>query len=360
MLISFLKRGTLAMLLASFSLIAFAEDAPVYDVDSYPPQFDGQSSSAEAAPPTPALQPMAQPEDAPVPVPSTAQAQPLIAPDQPAIASAPPQAPAVQQQQAMQSLPMDQRVARLEQQLNNATHGDSAAKVDEMQSQMQALRGQIDELNHQIQTLQTQQKTLYTELDKRISQKGASTSVVPSPSSDEASAETDSNTPAGTIKPKVKSKTKTAKAAETTKSAEAATTTASAQPNTAEEQEIYQTAYSQIKAKKYSEAAATLQNMLQKYPSGQFAANAHYWLGELYGLMNKNDQAITEFDMVVKNYPDSPKIADAQLKLGLLYAAQFKWPDAKTSFKKVIANYPGTSSARLASEQLKQIKQTGH
>jgi TolA-binding protein len=76
--------------------------------------------------------------------------------------------------------------------------------------------------------------------------------------------------------------------------------------------------------------------------------------------MNKNDQAITEFDNVVKNYPDSPKIADAQLKLGLLYAAQFKWPDAKTSFKKVIANYPGTSSARLASEQLKQIKQTGH
>jgi tol-pal system protein YbgF len=360
MLTTFLKRGTLAMLLASFTLIAFAEDAPVYDVDSYPPQFDGQSTSADASasPPTPALQPMAQPEDAPVPVPSTAAAQPLIAADQPAVPNVPQQAPVVQQQ-TLQSLPMDQRVARLEQQLNNATHGDSAAKVDEMQSQMQALRGQIDELNHQIQVLQTQQKTMYTELDKRVSQKGASTSVVPSPSSDEASAETDSNTPAGTIKPKAKSKTKTAKAAET-KPAQAATTTASAQPNTAEEQEIYQTAYSQIKAKKYSDAAATLQSMLQKYPSGQFAANAHYWLGELYGLMNKNEQAITEFDNVVKNYPDSPKIADAQLKLGLLYAAQFKWPDAKTSFKKVIANYPGTSSARLASEQLKQIKQTGH
>jgi tol-pal system protein YbgF len=100
--------------------------------------------------------------------------------------------------------------------------------------------------------------------------------------------------------------------------------------------------------------------MLQKYPSGQFAANAHYWLGELYGLMGKNDQSISEFGNVVKNYPDSPKIADAQLKLGLIYAAQLKWPDARTSFKKVINHYPGTASAHLASEQLKQIKQAGH
>jgi TolA-binding protein len=73
--------------------------------------------------------------------------------------------------------------------------------------------------------------------------------------------------------------------------------------------------------------------------------------------LNKNDRSAEEFATVVKNYPDSPKIADAQLKLGLIYAAQFKWPDAKAAFKKVVSNYPGTASARLASEQLKQIKQ---
>ena len=60
----------------------------------------------------------------------------------------------------------------------------------------------------------------------------------------------------------------------------------------AEEQQIYQTAYNLIKAKKYNEAVTALQKMLQKYPSGQFASNAHYWLGELYGLMGKNDQAL--------------------------------------------------------------------
>ncbi len=100
--------------------------------------------------------------------------------------------------------------------------------------------------------------------------------------------------------------------------------------------------------------------MLQKYPSGQFAANAHYWLGELYSLLGKDDSSAAEFAVVVNQYPDSPKVSDAQLKLGMIYAGQFKWQEAKAAFKKVINRYPGTSSARLATEQLKQIKLAGH
>jgi TolA-binding protein len=48
------------------------------------------------------------------------------------------------------------------------------------------------------------------------------------------------------------------------------------------------------------------------------------------------------------------------LKLGLILAGQFKWTDAKSTFKKVINHYPGTASARLAAEQLRQIKEAGH
>ena len=76
--------------------------------------------------------------------------------------------------------------------------------------------------------------------------------------------------------------------------------------------------------------------------------------------MGKNDESATEFSNVVSAYPNSPKVSDAQLKLGLIYAAQFKWAEAKAVFKKVISHYPKTASARLASEQLKQIKQAGH
>lgn len=372
-MLTYLKRGLFIAIFASFAMCAYAEDAPVYDVDSYPPQFDGQSVDPATVPQGAPQQtaPQSAPRALGPMISSAAPAQqaPAAGPAPSDDDQAPPPSGGPQQDASSfnvpaptQQLSEEQRIARIEQQMNNSSHSDTTPKVDDMQSQVQALRGQVDELTHQIQQMQAQQKTMYSDLDKRLSQKGASSAEIPQPSSDEAAAETDSNIPAGTIKPKAKPKKAVAAVSKPVTNKLAATSLASAadQPNSAEEQQIYQTAYGLIKAKKYKEAADTLQNMLQKYPSGQFAANAHYWLGELYGLLGKNDQAASEFNVVVKHYPDSPKIADAQLKLGLLYAAQFKWPDAKSAFKVVMNNYPGTASARLASEQLKQLKSAGH
>jgi tol-pal system protein YbgF len=220
----------------------------------------------------------------------------------------------------------------------------SSQKVSAMQDQIQTLRGQVEQLTHDLQQVQAQQKSQYTDLDKRLTQQAAAPKVSKPVKPVAAGIADDSGD--------------TLAAAPAPMPVKAATP--ATQPDVAEEQQIYQTAYNLIKAKKYDEAVTALQGMLQKYPSGQFASNAHYWLGELYGLMGKNDQALSEFGTVVKNYPDSPRLSDAQLKLGLIYAAESKWPDAKTAFKKVVNRYPGSAPARLASEQLKQIKQAGH
>jgi tol-pal system protein YbgF len=366
MLISPLKRFVLVALFSGMAVTAFAEDAPVYDVDSYPPQFDGQTEASRPAQKTQS--------------PNDNQAY--------AAKPSPPMDSNNQQSYGPPPKPlsMEQRVQRLEQQTNNTLTSDLSTKMNDMQTEVQSLRGQVEDLTHQIQQLQTQQKTMYSDLDKRVG--GHSSAATASADNDASAADTaispptpvDTTTPAKPKKVKAKPVTPVvadaaaaddaaADSTATDKSVldpvaaaadPAAATKTDNQPNVAEEQQIYQTAYSLIKAKKYNDAATTLQKMLRKYPSGQFAANAHYWLGELYGLMGKNDQAVMEFNNVVKNYPDSPKLADAQLKLGLLFAAQFKWPDAKSSFKKVINHYPGTSSAHLAAEQLKQIKQAGH
>src|SRR5256885_87257 len=37
------KRILAVAVLSSFALVAYADDAPVYEVDNYPPPFDGQS-----------------------------------------------------------------------------------------------------------------------------------------------------------------------------------------------------------------------------------------------------------------------------------------------------------------------------
>jgi tol-pal system protein YbgF len=336
MVISCLKRTLkctlLAVTLSTISFHVFAEDAPVYDVDNYPPQFDEQSDAPMAA------------------------------------------AARASQSSDVSHLSLDERVNRLEQQISNVQRTSSAGKLDDMQSALQSLRGQVDELAHQLQQMQKQQKTLYSDLDKRVSSGKVGVPAAATDSTDTDTETADTAADANSVDVGANADNGGAKANDkSTKNAAIKSASAPAeakakvekekpesQPNSAEEQQTYQTAYNLIKAKKYSEATVTLQKMLQKYPSGQFAANAHYWLGELYGLMGKNDEAVTEFTAVVKNYPDSPKMADSQLKLGLIYAAQLKWVDAKASFKKVINKYPGTGSAHLAAEQLKQIKQAGH
>lgn len=307
----------------SIHIAAYSEPAPVYDADNMPQQFDETTSDeGQDLPPPPAPGQEGgiisnQEADAALPLPAT------------------------------RNLSIDQRIRRIEQQLNNMQNNELAVRVDSLQGQIQALRGQIEQLIHQFDIAQNQQKSMYAELDKRLTQNKAE------PSGSTLGQMIVSNkTAAQTI-------TKTT-AAPTAAVVEVPPKNLSDQPNVAEEQQIYQTAYNFIKAKKYSDAVNTLQGMLKKYPKGQFASNAHYWLGELYGLMGKNDQALGEFKMVLASYPDSPRVSDAQLKVGLIFASQARWPDAKTAFKNVINRYPGTASSRLASEQLKQIKQAGH
>lgn len=445
---------TLIMMSMNFAMPAIAEQAPVYDADNLPPQFDNgtdQSANegADVYPPAPGaasqdlgsqdvnqynnqdisgnapqqFQPVSPPQSTqaapsasnqPVSRPSRPQPQvqvinPPTAPVDPGFSSQQANnAPLQYSQQSSpstpptpQSLSVEQRINQVEQQMGNLQTGEASARINTLQNEVQSLREQVEQLTHQLQQAQSQQKTMYTDLDKRIAQQNSSQAGDQSVAGNNGSANREVQAVAAAdgaataqaieaTSPSAASVTATAqkssvrktmtaekllieKSSATGKSsiaqvtvqgtapvAKTNTAITNSEPNVAEEQQIYQTAYNMIKQKKYNEAARALQKMLQKYPSGQFAANAHYWLGELYGLMAKNDQALTEFTAVVKTFPDSPRVSDAQLKLGLIYASQFKWPEAKTSFKKIINRYPGTASARLAAEQLKQIKQAGH
>jgi tol-pal system protein YbgF len=345
-----MKILSIAMCL-SIAMPVFAESAPVYDVDAMQQELDANSveqSQELPLPPAPGQEANASPGS----VPSLAPAP-----------SAPAMAPSVSTNNSGASSATDQRVRRLEEQIKTLQSDGSAARVESLQQEVQTLRGQVDELTHQLQQAQSQQKTMYADLDKRVAMNNQ-----PEPTPPNTASETVSDSD---VKPVTKAKAATTaaktprvqaatKLASAEKSDTSSGSSVSQQPDVAEEQQIYQTAYNLIKAKKYNEAINALQGMLKKYPTGQFASNAHYWLGELYGLVGKNDQALKEFTTVVQSYSASPRVADAQLKIGLIYAAQVKWAEAKSAFKKVINHYPGSAPAKLAATQLKQIKDAGH
>ncbi|HLB41406.1 MAG TPA: tol-pal system protein YbgF [Gammaproteobacteria bacterium] len=316
----------------SFATVAFSESAPVYDADTLQQQFENSNDQGEN------LQSPPPPEQERAFVPITPQSQQVIHP--PSVTSAP-------------TLTLSQRIAQIEQQIDNLQAAISSTQLDTLQKEIQSLRGQVEQLTQQLQQVQNQQKSMFSDLEKRLSQQSANMSKAVKTSSVDSNAADDSVMIHKSRKPANASNS-------TSNTSFSDKTSTDDQPNVAEEQQVYQVAYNLIKAKKYNEAINSLQNMLQKYPSGQFAANAHYWLGDLYNVMGKNDQALSEFTVVTRNYPDSSRVSDAQLKVGLIYASQLKWSEAKTAFKKVVNRYPGTASSRLAAEQLKQLKQAGH
>ena len=359
---SFVKIAGLAALV-SVALPVWAESAPVFDADTYDAgaaDGQGQDLSMQPAPAADEAVATAAPQESgdpaiannpsPVIVGGTAQNGVVSGGNNtaPAVANAaPPTSAGVTV--STDNLTPEQRVRRLEQQLANLQSSEGTAQVETLQTEVQSLRGQIETMNHELEKLRAQQQKPVAVDKPATSARNDTDDIGPTTITDDATA----------------AKRSAAKKTKALPVAAVKTTTADAsaskdQPNVAEEQKIYQTAYDLIKAKKYSEAVTALQGMLKKYPSGQFASNAHYWLGELYGLMSKNGNALDEFNTVITKFPGSPRVSDAQLKVGLILAAQSKWPDAKKAFKQVINTYPGTASSRLASEQLKQIKLAGH
>jgi tol-pal system protein YbgF len=318
-----LKLGLMAALLG-VAMPVFAESAPVYEVDELDQGAAAAQSQRDVLPPAPS-----SPEES-----FSANASPEV------------QVSAAPSSGSSSSSDVNQRLRKLEQKLNSVAQTSSSEQVESLQSQIQTLRNQVEQLTHALEKAQAEQKAAYTDLDTRLAQANAApaqAAVTPPP-------------PAAEVKPAAK--TPAAPKVEHAAKKEAVEKTEG--PDVAEEQQIYQSAYTLIKDKKYDEAVTTLQTMLKKYPTGQFASNAHYWLGELYGLLGKSNKSLGEFVIVVTNYSKSPRVSDAQLKIGLIFASQDKWLEAKSAFKKVVDKYPGTASARLASEQLKQIKTAGH
>ena len=234
-------------MLSSMATYAFAEDpaAPVFDADSLsqPPASDSQPSGAEVTD--------ANASDV------GSQDEPPVSRSKPSPVQALPAAsnPATVQTDLPQTLTLDQRVKKVEQQVNNLQSAGSANKVEELQNEVQTLRGQVDDLTHQLQQVQqklTEQQNLSTALEKRTAKlTSAKPDTTTAPKTDEAA-------PMHVAKPP-----KAAPAADADSDVEADKPTAKSedavQPGVAEEQQTYQTAYDLIKAKKYNDAIAALQ-----------------------------------------------------------------------------------------------------
>ncbi len=244
---------------------------------------------------------------------------------------------------------LDSRVSRLERLMENQALVDMLMRLDGLQADTQDLRGNFEELVHELDDLKQRQRNLYLDIDRRLRQvELALTKVQAAPAT--------ATTPPAAVPVPASAGTNMPTAA-----AEAATPLAvSAEPaDPAAERAAYQAAFNELKQGRYEQAIEAFETFLQRYPKGEYAGNAQYWLGEANYVTRQFKVAEREFKAVLERFPDSSKVADAMLKLGYTYYELAQWDDARKVLSEAAAKNPNSTVARLAENRLQKMRMEG-
>ena len=251
-------------------------------------------------------------------------------------------------------------------------------RLEQLQAEVQQLTGKVDEQAYRIDELKKHQSTMYSDFDERLQSienkaNGTDQPVAESPSDtvgtgDAEAKEGNSLTPASESVPanEPAAEDKSVSANETTPGSAPADKVEDnrapkpkpdiAQASGAEKQE-YQQAYNELRNGHTDQSIEQFNAFLGKYPTGVYADNAQYWLGEAYRVNKNNDAARKAFNDVIEKYPDGAKVPDAILKLGYIEMEQKNPAKAREYLTRVTVDYPKSPAALLAAKKLLKINE---
>ncbi len=232
---------------------------------------------------------------------------------------------------------------------------DLVNTVTQLQQQVRGLQGQLEVQAHQIDQLTQAQKNIYLQLENRSPANAAIDSAAAALTTVTVSTATAPKNSGGVSVKPTTSPTAATKPAAAANATAASTTTS----NDGKQKALYDQGYQLITKQQYSEASVVMNDYLTQYPKGDYAANAHYWLGEIGLVGGDLNSAQTHFQAVVTQFSNSPKVSDAELKLGYIYYQQGKWALARQTLQSLIEQYPNTSAATLATQRLQDMNQQG-
>lgn len=94
---------------------------------------------------------------------------------------------------------------------------------------------------------------------------------------------------------------------------------------------------------------------LTYYGDSNLAPNAQYYIAELHAKQNKLDDALAEFDMVLEKYPDNNKTPDALYMKGATLVKMGKRTQGKQEFCELAKRFPSSDLAGKAKSQVKAL-----
>lgn len=222
---------------------------------------------------------------------------------------------------------------------------DLLLQIQRLQQEVQQLRGQVELQQHEISTIKRQQREQYMDLDGRLqSRSAAASSGAPGGGAGQAmgAGPSDPKSPGEPVATPPRS------------------TSNSGSEGPSGEKQAYRAAFDLLKQRQFDDAARAFEDLLVRYPGGEFADNARYWLGETNYVKQDYAAALTQFQRVLANYPLSPKVPSSMLKIGYIHYDQSDWPRARATLQDVAKKFPDTSEARLAESRLDRMTREGH
>ncbi|MBL1258990.1 MAG: tol-pal system protein YbgF [Thiotrichaceae bacterium] len=283
--------------------------------------------------------------------------------------AAPPPAPVFSERQ----LPLEQRLIRLERLVDNRALLEMLTRIEDMQVEVQMMRGELEMQRHEFEGIKQRQRDLYLDIDRRMLALEKSASSAPAstagfaPRADVAvqsglavsAANTAASAPFASMPPIA--------------AAVPALGGGSGQPpvvpvaapvpaaiDPLKEQSAYQQALNILREGRYDEAIVAFQSFLSRFQGSQYAGNAQYWIGEANYVSLRYPLAVEEFQKVIANYPESSKVSGSLLKIGYTFYELKAWDQARQTLSTLVERFPKTTAAQLADNRLHRMKLEGH
>jgi tol-pal system protein YbgF len=247
-----------------------------------------------------------------------------------------------------QQLSTEERVKRLERILDSQGLVDMLLRIENLQNELQILRGEIELHNHELEQIKQRQRDLYVDIDRRLlrmERNGVQPGAAVAPAQGKSA--TASSTPSSPA---------ASKSAQTAMAKPATSEPAKPAADFADEQKAYQHAFDLLRELRYDQAVTAFQKFIKKYPEGRYAHIAQYWIGEANYAQRKFSQAIKDYQKLIDKYPKSPKLAEAMLKIGYSQYELKNYKQAESTLKNLAQNYPGTTEAGQAQNLIQKIR----
>jgi len=253
-------------------------------------------------------------------------------------------------QGVMAGLSTSERLDNIERKLDARGLLDMLTRMEQLQQDLQVLRGEMEVQTHMLKDMQRRQREQYLDIDRRLQQlENPSATGAPVAAGGTATTPPSMTTAPVYVPPLT-----------TPPAQQPAVEPVPGSMEQIGEQAEYDTALAILREGRYPEAAEAFNKFLADHPGSTYADNANYWLGESYYVTRNFDKAQGAFQYLVNTFPQSPKVSGSRLKLAYIHYEQKDWAAARKALTALVSEYPDTTVARQAQDRLQRMKKEGH